>query len=360
MRILRKREILKLVAVIATLTALGCKTTNQPPSVIPPNSEGNDPPSIAERIGLQKRETKVCLKDYRVEPPDILMIEAVRAVPKPPYKAEALDVLFISLAVPLPNEPLTGLVNIETDGTINLGITYAGSVSVVGKTIPEIKAAIEKHLAEKAGLKDPKVTVSLSQGRAGQRISGQHLVRPDGTVALGTYGSVQVVGMTLEETRHAIETHLSKYLLAPEIFVDVLSYNSKLYYVVLDGGGSGQTIIRLPITGNETVLDAIAQAKGLAAVSSKDRIWVSRPAPVGDCHQVLPVDWRSVVERGDTATNYQILPGDRVYVAAYPLTTADNVLARIVSPFQRIFSTILLGNSAVQSFNPNNNGGGIP
>jgi polysaccharide biosynthesis/export protein len=311
---------------------------------------------------VPKELNKMNLPDYRVEPPDILLIEAVRAIPKPPYRAEPLDVLYIALANGIPNEPLAGQISVDPDGTINLGVTYGGTVSVVGKTIPEIKATLEKHLATTLMLKDPKVTVSLAQGRAGQRISGPHLVRPDGTVSLGTYGSVRVTGMTLAEVRKALEAHLSQYLLDPEISVDVQNYNSKIYYVVLDGGGAGQTVIRLPITGNETVIDALSQVNGLSAVSSQDRIWVSRPAPEGGCHQVLPVDWKAVVENADTATNYQILPGDRVYVAAYPLTKMDITLARIIAPVERVFGIILLGTSTVNSirfppnqFNNNNN-----
>ena len=42
-------------------------------------------------------------------------------------------------------------------------------------------------------LKDPKAVVSLSQSRALQQIRGEHLVQPDGTVNLGTYGSVRIV-----------------------------------------------------------------------------------------------------------------------------------------------------------------------
>jgi len=311
---------------------------------------------------VPKELNKMNLPDYRVEPPDILLIEAIRAIPKPPYRAEPLDVLYVALANGLPNEPLAGQISVDPDGTINLGVTYGGTISVVGKTIPEIKAILEKHLATTLMLKDPKVTVSLAQGRAGQRITGPHLVRPDGTVSLGTYGSVRVTGMTMAEVRKALETHLSQFLVDPEISVDVQNYNSKIYYVVLDGGGAGQTVIRLPITGNETVIDALSQVNGLSAVSSQDRIWVSRPAPEGGCHQVLPVDWKAVVENADTATNYQILPGDRVYVAAYPLTKVDITLARMIAPIERVFGIILLGTSMTNNirfppnqFNNNNN-----
>ncbi len=304
---------------------------------------------------------KVSLPDYRVEPPDILLIEAVRAIPKPPYKAEPLDVLIVQLGNPIPDQPLSGPVTIEPDGTINLGVTYGGAVSVVGLTIHEIQVAVEKQLRDVVKLKDPRVTVSLAQGRAAQRISGPHLVRQDGTISLGTYGSVRVAGMTLAEVRAAVEAQLSSHLLNPEVSVDVQGFNSKLYYVIQDGGGSGQSVTRLPITGNDTVLDAISQLNGLSPVSSQDRIWVSRPAPAGSGHQILPVDWRSLTECGDTATNYQLMPGDRVYVASYPLVRADTALARVVAPVERFLGVILLGSSTakqIRFFDHFNSGGG--
>jgi polysaccharide export outer membrane protein len=377
----KKCSVLQIAHVFAFAMLGGCQTTfKQVPATDPSLAEDRfsstdghgllkSPTASLEYCGLRNREViapvpkelvKVCLPDYRVESPDILLIEAVRAVPKPPYRAEPLDVLFISLAKNIPDQsPLIGSTAIETDGTINLGISYGGSVSVAGLTLPEIKKKIQEHLVNTIGLKDPQVNVSLAQGRAGQRISGPHLVRPDGTVALGTYGSVRVTGLTLPEIRKVLENHLSAYLLNPEISVDVQNYNSKIFYVVLDGGGAGQTIFRMPITGNETVLDAIAEAKGISTVSSKDRIWVARPAPEGCGHQILPVNWKAVVEWGDTATNYQIMPGDRVFVAAYPLSALDTTLARIIAPIERIFGTILLGNGAVQSFTPGLSGGGF-
>jgi polysaccharide biosynthesis/export protein len=323
------------VAMVALWLSAGCHSMGQRPF---------EPPAVPKELN------KATLPDYRVEPPDILLIEAVRAIPKPPYKAEPLDVLYLHLAVPLKDAPLTGPISVDPDGTINLGSAYGGTVSVVGKTLEEIRAILEQHLREKIGLEKPNITVSLSQGRGTQRISGPHLIRPDGTISLGTYGSVRVTGMTLAEARHAIEQHLSAYLQDPEISVDVQNYNSKTYYVVLDGAGAGQTVVRLPVTGNETVIDAISQVNGLTAVSSQDRIWVSRPAPEGNCHQILPVDWKSVVECGDTATNYQLLPGDRVFVAGYPVVALETRMARLFAPIERIFGIALLGSSTYTSF----------
>jgi polysaccharide export outer membrane protein len=202
-------------------------------------------------------------------------------------------------------------------------------------------------------LKPPfEITVELVQSKAMQLIRGEHLVRPDGTVGLGTYGSVYVDGMTLAEAKLAIEAHLSQYLLNPEISLDVSGFNSKVYYVIADLAGSGQQVYRLPVTGKETVLDAIALIYGLPPVASKCRIWLARPTAACDDkgELKLPVDWNGITQCGRTATNYQILPGDRVYVDGAPLVRTDTYLARIILPIERILGVTLLANTTVRLF----------
>jgi hypothetical protein len=138
-------------------------------------------------------------------------------------------------------------------------------------------------------------------------------------VTLGIYGSVLVTGMTLEQAKRAIELHLSQFLFDPEISLDVAGYNSKVYYVIIDLGGAGERVIRLPVFGNETVLDAIGEIKGLPGGTDRKRIWIARQAGPGSaCGVVLPVDWNAVACGGATATNYQIMPGDRAYVSVDP------------------------------------------
>ena len=142
---------------------------------------------------------------------------------------------------------------------------------------------------------------------------------------------------------------------APEVSVDVLEYRSKMYYVIADGGGAGERVYRLPSTGNETVLDAVAQINGLPSVACKGKIWVARPSP--HCcgpDQVLPVDWDAIARGARTCTNYQLLPGDRLYVQADPFIRFDTNLARITAPFERILGIALLGRTYT-NFNSLNN-----
>jgi len=293
---------------------------------------------------------KINWPTYQIETPDLLLINALRLLPLPGYKIEPSDALSVVVANAPPAAPIRDVYPVDPDGTINLGPNYNNAkIRVAGLTVTEARAAIAEHLRE-LKLKDPDVRVTLAQAGNLQEIRGEHMVGPDGTVRLGVYGSVRVSGMTLDEAKAAIESHLSKYLSRPLISLDVIGYNSKVYYVVTDGGGNGEQVIRLPATGSETVLDALSYINGLPPVASKERIWVSRPGPPGSPRQTLPVDWNAIVCGGETATNYQILPGDRVYVMAQPIITLDTTLARLFAPIERTLGIALLGRTTVAAF----------
>jgi polysaccharide export outer membrane protein len=312
----------------------------------------NEPPCAATPRELQQ----VSLPPYVIESPDVVLIDALRLVPKPPYHISPQDALGIQVTNTLPNQPIAGVYSVDADGTVNLGFNY-GTVNVDRLTIAKAKEAIKKYLlteAPPAGrLKEPiDVTVLLAEGRAIQQVRGPHLVRLDGTVGLGVYGSVSVDGLTIEQAKTAIEVHLTQYFVAPEVSVDVAGFNSKVYYVVTDGGGAGEQVVRVPMTGKTTVLDALSQVNGLSPVSDKHLITLVRPAPCGSTEDtVMHVQWNAIVRKGRTETNYQVIPGDRIYVNAQPLVTTDTVLARVISPMERIFGIALLGHTTVQQLN---------
>jgi polysaccharide export outer membrane protein len=241
------------------LVAAGCRT----PSI-------HDQLPHVVQSDLPRELEKMAYPLYRIEPPDILVIEAVHNIRPPGDKLRAGDQLVVRVANTIPSDPqedpilnefkiINNVYQVQTDGTIDLGPEY-GSVQVVDLTVKEAKAAIDKHLRDVVGLKSPQVAVSLADVSGKQPINGEHLVRMDGTVSLGVYGSVFVSGMTLDEAKAVIEAHLSKSIHKPEVNVDVLAYNSKSFYIVTDGGGYGEQVAKFPCTGNETVLDAVRRS----------------------------------------------------------------------------------------------------
>jgi len=286
---------------------------------------------------------KAYLPPYTVEPPDILTIDAVTLIPKAPYRLRPLDVLGVQVLGTLPESPIAGNFQLDPGGQVNFGAPY-GILKLDGLTMAEAEQTITNFL--RSQLREPQVSLSLIAQSALQQIAGQHLVAPDGTVNLGSYGNVLVVGLTVAQAKQAVEMHLSQFLENPQVSVDVFAYNSQVYYVVVQGAGSGDGVFRFPVTGNETVLDAISQINGLGQVSST-RIWIARPAPKGaGCEQVLPVDWKAITQCGNVETNYQIMPRDRVFVAQDQLIALDTQLAKLISPLERVLGFTLLGTGA--------------
>jgi protein involved in polysaccharide export with SLBB domain len=298
------------------------------------------PPDPSPFSSVPRELDMVSLPSYVIEPPDILFLQAVKIVPKPPHKLEPFDALLIRVAGTFSDQPIQDAFVIDPEGNVDLGPSY-GRVKVVGLTTDEAQSEIRRHLAQL--LDNPEVSVSLAFSSGAQQITGEHLVGPDGRVNLATYGSVRVAGLTLDQARRVIEDHLSNFLDNPQVAVDVFAYNSKTYYVITQGGGNGDDVTEFPITGNETVLDAIAQLGGISPVSST-RIFIARPAPNGvGCEQILPVNWEDISKGASTATNYQILPRDRLYIAEDPFVRFDAIVAKYTRPFERLFGFVSLG-----------------
>ncbi len=187
--------------------------------------------------------------------------------------------------------------------------------------------------------------VEVLEALAGRPISGERLVRPDGSVSLGFYGDVQVSGLTLVEIKKKIIEHLRKFLsdeslgiveldpntgepvkvrgpdgklidkpIAPEesatVFVDVTAYNSARFYV------EGEVLLpgRLPYTGSDAVLDAIHQSGDPLSTADRAAIRLVRQYPPDSEIQVLPINYDEITMGTDQTTNYHLLPGDRIVV----------------------------------------------
>ncbi len=227
------------------------------------------------------------------------------------------------------------------------------------------KTSLPEYVIEPPDL----MVVEVLEALPGRPITGERLVRPDGTISLDFYGKVYVAGLTISEAKEKVILHLRKFLndevlglveqdpdtdeMVPvppaesdRVFVDVTAYNSKVYYVQGDVAAPG----RLPITGNETVLDAINYAGGLAPTAAPANIRLVRPAPAGSsCEQVLPVNYAAIVYGGDPTTNYQLLPGDRLVVYRDPIVRSTLFIDRMAAPFNGVVQSILTYSFAARS-----------
>ena len=115
---------------------------------------------------------KVSLPPYVIDPPDVLQIDALRLVPRSPYKLSAFDeigIRFPALPDIFKKEDLEDLIKsgrtiagpftVEPEGTVNLGPLY-GRVNVLGLTVDQARAVVEarlKEITKKAFIEEGKV-----------------------------------------------------------------------------------------------------------------------------------------------------------------------------------------------------------
>jgi len=327
------------IAVCLLASVAGCRPFDlHSKSFLPPLPPQAQPPTELNMVSLP---------DYHIEAPDVLQLSAIKLVPRPPYRVDVYDVLSIKASAALPDEPIYDYYIVNEDGFLNLGPAY-GKVYVLGLSLAEVKLAVERKLGEI--LQHPEVSVQLARTGGTQQIDGIYLVKPSGVINLRQYGSVHVAGKTIAEARLAIQKQLLQFFDSPQVSVNVAGYNSAKYYVIFEGSLQGETVISLPITGKETVLDAIGALGGLQHGSSED-IWISRPAP-GDfgCEQILPIDYLAITRGGSSTTNYQLLPGDRLFISEDGKVAFTNYVTKVTSPVYQLLGISELGASTVRGF----------
>lgn len=245
---------------------------------------------------------------YIIGPPDILELTPVRLISREPIKIQPGDKVQIDVQGTKLEEPIHGIFRVDSSGEIVLGPSY-GSVKISGLTRSEVQEAVKTQL--EAVLAYPQVALTIDESRVESGIAGKHLVGPDGSINLGVYGTVKVDGKNVEEASKSIEGQLSKWFASPLVSVDVASFNSKVFYVIVSAP-TGDNIYRLPLTGHETVLDALAQIPGLTGLSEA-KIWIDRPVAGG--HEIIPIIWNDALSGAKPAANPQLLPADRLFIS---------------------------------------------
>lgn len=268
-------------------------------------------PSTAKPKAKTERQDK--LPPYVIEPPDIISVRATKLVPRdwPQPHLQPFDGLTVRATNVDAKHPIDGEFGIDERGRIDLGLPY-GQVHVAGWPTDWVERFILQHVLH--DYPNASITLKPAFSAKAQQIVGEHLVGPDGRVNLGSYGSVDVNGLTIREAKQAIEKQLAKSLVDPDVTVDIFAYNSKKYYIITKNPSVGDNIVTAPATGNETVMDAIATLGGLEGEAN---IWVERSTGEGFDHLVKPVRYEALMKGEDTSTNHQLWPGDKLFIE-YP------------------------------------------
>ncbi len=277
----------------SSLSSLGLPFSPPPHRILDSAKKISDAPGEAPLVPIEL--AKQPLETYRVEIGDTVFVEPVS----------------FDATIRLPGDQV-----VKPDGTISIG--EFGDFRADYKTIAEIQSEVqaiidsqvrsemervfyeELYREQQADKQSSKTDYLLDDPDREEKIAAEERARE-------------------QEGRAALEKRISEQIRKNQIGVRLVNWNSKRIYVLGEVNAPGY----FDYTGSQTVLDAIVEAGGLSSGANGHQIIVSRPTPCDSCRIVMKVCYDQVVQLGDTSTNYQLLPGDRVFVPS--LSFSDHV-----------------------------------
>jgi polysaccharide export outer membrane protein len=138
-------------------------------------------------------------------------------------------------------------------------------------------------------------------------------VGPDGKIYFHLLPGMDVWGMTLDQTRQALEQGLSKYLSQPQVSLTLRAVGSRHVWMVGRLNRPGIYPMPAPIS----LLEAIALAGGTArsvSPANSEELADLRHSFVMRNGQALPVDFQRLLREGDTSQNIILQPDDFVFI----------------------------------------------
>ena len=303
----------------------GCSTLSS--LGIPVGAPSNRLLKQAKEISEAPSQALLVQKELAITPLDSYLVEIADTVSVEPVSFDAI--------IRLPGDQV-----VQPDGTISLG--EFGRYQANGKTVEQMQLEIQAQIDEqlRSGLE-----VEFAKLEA-QRISEQSETEEVDRLDFDSDADDDDDGVDLDEdepslkpdlqsreearrkrARREFERRLDEQLKQNRVSVRMTNWESKKIYVLGDVNSPGSFLY----IGNETVLDAIIEAGGLGNKANRHNIIVSRPSACGTCRTVMKVCYDKIVQLGDASTNYQLLPGDRVFVPS--MTFADD-LKQTFFPFR--------------------------
>ena len=151
-------------------------------------------------------------------------------------------------------------------------------------------------------------------------------VGPDGRLYFSLLPSLDVWGLTLNQTRDLIEKGLSQYLSQPRVSITLREVGSKHVWLI----GALKAPGVYPMTGPMTLLEALTLGGGGARPYGQELADL-RHSFVMRRGQLVPVDFYRLLREGDMSQNIYLQSGDFVYVPS-ALNQQVYVLGAVKAP----------------------------
>lgn len=165
------------------------------------------------------------------------------------------------------------------------------------------------------------------------------VVRPDGNVSFPLVGEIHAEGMTVSQFTDVLQQGLSRYIVDPDVSVNISKLGRVRVYVFGEVKKPGA----VELEKGHTVIDAIGAAEGFTRDTAKKKIFlIHQDQP----KSLIPINLNNMLKTGDMSQNVTLREGDILY-----LTKNHRIdFARDIAP---IFSSIYMVTEAKDNLDNN-------
>ena len=163
--------------------------------------------------------------------------------------------------------------------------------------------------------------------------------RPDGNVSFPLVGEIHAEGMTVSQFTNVLQQGLSRYIVDPDVSVNISKLGRVRVYVFGEVRKPGA----VELDKGHTVIDAIGAAQGFTRDTAKKKIFlIHQDQP----KSLIPINLNNMLKTGDMSQNVTLREGDILY-----LTKNHRIdFARDIAP---IFSSIYMITEAKDNLDNN-------
>jgi len=221
-----------------------------------------------------------------------------------------------------------------------------GEVQAAGKHVIELRDEIQQRLSKY--IVNPQVNIEVSPIQS-LRIDDLALsakINPTDKITFPLIGDVQVAGKGVFALRDEIQQRLSKYFVNPQVTINVTAVESQKVHILGEVRSPGT----LTLDQKMLVWEAIAKAGGLTIDANKNKVLLVRSEKDVTRVTALNLDIKRMLKNGKLNQNIYLKNGDIIYVPPSLIANIERFMVRfhnIINPFVTIERGIILAPEAV-------------
>lgn len=155
------------------------------------------------------------------------------------------------------------------------------------------------------------------------------VVRPDGNVSFPLVGEIHVEGMTVSQFTDVLQQGLSRYIVDPDVSVNISKLGRVRVYVFGEVRKPGA----VELDKGHTVIDAIGAAQGFTRDTAKKKIFlIHQDQP----KSLIPINLNNMLKTGDMSQNVTLREGDILYLTKNHRIDFARDIAPILSGFYMV------------------------